>query len=260
MISLSELQSLFGAAMRKPESQEILSHIMRKGLDARQRLSVYKNTFSHAVVNSLELTFPAVHRLVGQAFFEMAALAFLQDYPPRDAWLDSFGHDFPRFIGSYRPAASLPYLADVARLELMVCRALRSVDSRRIDPAELAALNDWQAERVMLDPCASLGFLHTLTPADEIWSAVMSESDDELGKLIADSGPAWLIVARDAGVLRVERLPRDAWHFAKALAEGLEVGHAADLVSLDAFEQLNHHLQRHHFRSFSIAGDSLSSR
>jgi putative DNA-binding protein len=88
------------------------------------RLSIYRNTSRIALTNALRLNFPAVHRLVGEDFFEAAADAFITREPPHTAWLDLYGESFPEFLRSFEPAAALLYLPDVARLERAVGRAL----------------------------------------------------------------------------------------------------------------------------------------
>ena len=45
--------------------------------------------------------------------------------PPRTAWLDAYGTEFPEFLEHFEPAASLAYLPDVARLERAVGRAMQ---------------------------------------------------------------------------------------------------------------------------------------
>jgi hypothetical protein len=66
------------------------------------RLNIYRNTFMVGVTNALRLGFPAVHRLVGAGFFDGAAAIFIARHPPRAAWLDRYGAEFPGFSGSLR--------------------------------------------------------------------------------------------------------------------------------------------------------------
>src|SRR5712692_624681 len=62
------------------------------------RLSIYRNTFVIGVTKALRLSYPAVHRLVGAEFFEGTAGLFLAQQPPRTAYLDQYGADFPEFL------------------------------------------------------------------------------------------------------------------------------------------------------------------
>ena len=88
------------------------------------RLDIYRNTFVTGVTKALRLSYPAIHRLVGNDFFEGAAGVFIARHPPCAAYLDEYGADFPQFLRGFQPAAALEYLADVARLEWAVNRAI----------------------------------------------------------------------------------------------------------------------------------------
>src|SRR5258708_40197920 len=46
------------------------------------RLNIYRNTFVTGVTKALRLSYPAIHRLVGDDFFEGAALSFIPQHPP----------------------------------------------------------------------------------------------------------------------------------------------------------------------------------
>src|SRR5215468_10678988 len=101
------------------------------------RLSIYRNTSRIALTNALRLNYPAVQRLVGEDFFAAAADIFITKEPPRMAWLDFYGAGFPEFLHGFGPAASLPYLPDIARLERVVSCALHAADAKALAPAEL---------------------------------------------------------------------------------------------------------------------------
>ena len=75
-----------------------------------ERLDVYRNTVGVSLTRALRLSFPAVHKLVGEAFFEAAAGIFLTDNPPRAACLDLYGEAFPEFLRALRPHEAFPIL------------------------------------------------------------------------------------------------------------------------------------------------------
>ena len=62
-----------------------------------ERLGVYRNTVGVSLTRALRLSFPAVHKLVGEAFFEAAAGISSQTiHRVRPASI-STGKRFPRF-------------------------------------------------------------------------------------------------------------------------------------------------------------------
>jgi hypothetical protein len=184
------------------------------------RLDIYRNTFVAGVTRALRLSFPAVHRLVGSDFFEGAASVFIAQHPPCAAWLDAYGAAFPDFLHDFPPAASLEYLADVARLEWAVSRALHAPDLAPLDLSRLQALRPEDQIRVCFAPHPSLSLLCTDYPADAIWRGVLDGDDAGLAAVDLTSGPVSLLVERRAAGVEVSRLDPAAWRFAAALCEG----------------------------------------
>src|SRR5713101_7103697 len=133
------------------------------------RLNIYRNTFVTGVTKALRLSYPAVHRLVGNDFFEGAAALFIAQHPPCAAYLDEYGADFPQFLRGFQPAAVLEYLADVARLELAVNRAIHAADVEPLDLARLEALRPEDQIRVCFVPHPSIALLCADYPVDVIW-------------------------------------------------------------------------------------------
>jgi len=184
------------------------------------RLSIYRNTFVIGVTKALRLSYPAVHRLVGAEFFEGTAGRFITQQPPRTAYLDQYGADFPEFLRNFQPAASLVYLADVARLEWAVNRAIHAADVAPLALARLAALAPEDQARVRFVPHPSIALVHAGYPADVIWRGVLGGDDAALAAVDLDAGPVRLLVERrDAGA-EVSRLDDAAWRFAAALCDG----------------------------------------
>ncbi len=88
------------------------------GSDPQTRFAVYRNNVMMSLIDALADTYPVVQRLVGEDFFRAMARVFAQAKPPRSAVMAYYGRDFAAFIDAFPPAASVPYLADVARLEM----------------------------------------------------------------------------------------------------------------------------------------------
>jgi hypothetical protein len=185
------------------------------------RLNIYRNTFLTGVTKALRLSYPAVCRLVGSDFFEGAADQFILQHPPRAAYLDDYGADFPQFLSGFRPAASLAYLPDVARLEWAVNRAIHAADFESLDLARLEALLPEDQVRVCFVPNPSVALLCADCPVDVIWRGVLGGDDAALAAIDLNAGPVYLLVERRATGVEVSRLDAAAWRFAAALCEGL---------------------------------------
>jgi hypothetical protein len=66
--------------------------------------------------------------------------AFARANPPRSPVMAHYGAGFAGFIEEFPPAAGLPYLADVARLELLRVHAYHAVEAQAVSPESIALL------------------------------------------------------------------------------------------------------------------------
>lgn len=218
------------------------------------RLNIYRNTFVTGVTKALRLSYPAVHRLVGADFFAAAADFFIAQQPPRAAYLDEYGAEFPQFLQNFQPAAALVYLADVARLEWAVNRALHAAD---VEPLALARLGDLSPEdqiRVCFVPHPAMTLMCTGHPADVIWRGVLSGDDAALTAVDPGAGPAHLLVERRITGVEVSRLDAAAWRFAHALCEGRPLAAVfATAPDIRADALLAEHLAAGRFVDFRLA-------
>lgn len=228
---------------------------------AADRINIYRNTFLVVLTKALQLCYPVVQRLVGPEFFEGAARQFITRHPPREAYLDRYGADFPAFLRQFPPAASLPYLADVAALEWAVNAALHSVDVRPLDLQELAALPLDEQGRLRLAGHPSIRLLRLDYPADAIWRAVLGDDDQALGAIDLDAGPVHLLIERRESGVQVNSLEAPAWRFAERLFAGDPIEAALDASpGFDASAALADHLASGRFVSFELAARDGAGR
>ena len=208
---------------------------------------------------ALRLTYPAVQRLVGADFFDGAAQIFAREHPPQSADLNAYGAEFADFLRRFEPAAALAYLADVARLEWAVNRALHAPDAPSLDASALAAVAPREHDRVCFAAHPSISLLRASYPADAIWRAVLQRDDAAIAAIDLSSGPVRLMVYRLAGEVEVERLDDAAWHFATALLGGRPLGAALEAAQgIDAPALLAQHLLAGHCVAFHVAAPEPS--
>lgn len=161
--------------------------------EAARRFAVYRNNVAHGLGEALRARFPVVERLVGAAFFGAMARAFAQAHPPASPLLLAWGADMPRFLEGFSPAAGLPYLPDVARLELARGRAFHAADAEPLAPGDLAqAARNPAGARLRLHPSVQL--LASRFPVVSIWRA--NQPDAAPVPLRADR-PETALILRD---------------------------------------------------------------
>jgi hypothetical protein len=138
--------------------------------EAQRRYSVYRNNVMVSLINALRSRFPVVERLVGEEFFRACAQIYIAVNPPRSRLLMQYGDTFAGFLETFEPARSLPYLPDIARLEMARGEAYHAADA---DPAGAevlaqAAQGDVEGLRLRLHP--SLRLVPSPHPIVTIWT------------------------------------------------------------------------------------------
>lgn len=222
--SLAEIQDVFGAALLDPERPVPADVVGPDGVADRKRFAVYRNNVMVGLVDALQARFPVTCRLVGEEFFRAMARVFAGARQPRTPLLMHYGDDFPDFIDGFEPAATVPYLADVARLERGWSQAY---DSPEASPLSVDALAGHRSEALMrsrLQLHPSLRLLRSPYPVASIWSAHQAAGDFV-------PPPVWeaedILIVRPQAEVIVHRLPPDGYEFIAALAEGASVQAAA---------------------------------
>ena len=140
----AEAAQAFSSGLLDPSRQT--PHIVLPGQD--RRYGVYRNNVTIGLVNALAANFPATRKLLGETYFDGFARDFVRAHPPASRLLFEYGDAFPEFIAAAGDLAHYPYLADVARLELLWLKAYHAPDClpltaealARIDPDRLPDL------------------------------------------------------------------------------------------------------------------------
>jgi hypothetical protein len=250
---LHEVQMSISQALLTGKNKEAAAFIASAGFSPDERLGIYRNTSIGTLITALRLAYPAIQRLVGADFFEGAAQEFMRETPPRSAWLDAYGEGFADFLERFPPAASLAYLPDVARLEVLVNRALHAPDADPLDLAQLACLDETDAGDPQFVPHPSIGLICLPFPADTIWHAVLTEDDAALKAIDLAEGPVWLLIERRTSGVEILRMSEPTWNFTASLCAGEPLAIVAEAFGADAASLFAEHLAAGRFIRFEAA-------
>jgi len=197
------------------------------GSNPARRFQVYRNNVLVALVDALASNFAVTHALVGEAFFRAMAAVFARAQPPRSPVLACYGAAFPGFIASFPPAAGLPYLADVARLEYLRVQACHAADVAPVGQGALAAqLADEGGLPALgfgLQP--SLAVLPSRFAVVSLWAA--HQGSGSLAAVVPDLAETALVL-RTGLEVEVIQIPPASGVFIGALQSGRPLGPAAE--------------------------------
>lgn len=196
-----------------------------------ERFAIYRNNVISSLTRALATGFPACEAIVGREFFAALAQSFIRTWPPASPVLLDYGARLGDFIADFPPAADLPYLADVARLEAAHTRAFHAAD---IDPLPAAAIGDIDGQRladlrVTLHPAVTV--IRSAHPVATIWA--MNTGALPLQE-IADWQGEDALLRRPALAVTVQRLFPGQAAFLAALQQGDTVAAAVAAAGADA--------------------------
>lgn len=222
------MQAAFAAALLDPAQPGPSGLRSWNGSRTDQRLAVHRNNVTVSLVDALAESFPVVLALVGEDFFRAMATVFVRAHPPQGVVLARHGDGLPDFIAGFAPAASLPWLADVARLEALRRQAGHAADAtplQSLPPAVLAVLQDSAlAMQLRLRLLPSVAVLASAHAAVSLWAA--HQADEPVWTVDTSQPESALVLRPDMDVL-VLRLPPGGAVFVRTLLQGLTLGEAA---------------------------------
>jgi hypothetical protein len=200
-------------ALRRETGAQVSS--LRDGRDL-DRFEVYRASFEANLTSALRDTYPVVHRLVGEGYFNQLARSYLRAHPSVSADIHAFGAMFPLFLAKLDAVKSLPYLPDVAKLEWLAHLAFHAEEAEAVGLIELAALPLEAHASLRLLPCVKL--MRSGFPVHRIWQ-VNQENWTDGASVSLDEGSVRLAVYRDGLEIALLPLGQEAYALASALLE-----------------------------------------
>ncbi|MGJ8610511.1 MAG: HvfC/BufC N-terminal domain-containing protein [Octadecabacter sp.] len=170
-------QTQFRAALLDPSSPPPDGLTNPDGVPATKRFDVYRNNVAVSLTDALETAFPVVYKLVGNDFFRAMAGVYLRAHPPTSPLMMFYGEAMPDFLAGFAPAQSVPYLPDVARLELALRHSYHAADSTPIAPDALAQVVPDTLPDLTFTFAPSVRLVVSRYPLQSIWLANTTGGD-----------------------------------------------------------------------------------
>ncbi|MFN6953018.1 MAG: DUF2063 domain-containing protein [Albidovulum sp.] len=216
-------QAAFRAALLNPDRPVPAGLTDPGGRPAGRRFDVYRNNVTVSLTDALRQAFPVLRKLLGDTFFAAMAREHLRAHPPTSPVLMFYGRAMPGFLETFPPVAHLPYLADVARLELALRESYHAADAEAVPPEARRALAPERLLDTRLTLAPAVRLVRSRWPVHAIWSANMR-----------GTAVPRVAEAQDVLILRPEfdpepqLLPEGAAPFVAALLAGKTIGVALD--------------------------------
>lgn len=212
---LAAFQESFLDAVRQNTTPTGLRHA--GGLDVTRRFRLYANQTRVAQADALQAVYPAVCRLVGEAFFANMAALYVEAHPLRHGDLRRYGESLPDFIQAFPPLAGLPYLPHVARLEWACHEALHAGGGAAAEAGQVLQL----APHVRL--------VQAPFPIADIWDFALREHAPDERLDLSSASDSHLVIARPVDDVEIMQVPAPDWTWLSGFVVAQAAGADTDL-------------------------------
>ena len=221
---LRDLQRDFADVALANKASALVPQVMAASGTRERRLNVYRTNTVNSLTDVLRAAFPVTERIVGERFFQAAALAYLESHPPKQPTLFRYGDTFPVFLEAFEPAQALSYLPDVARLEWARVESYFAKDEDTLDPTALAEVAPEQLEAVAFSLHPSVKLIESKFPIFEIWT-VNQPDYGAVPEIDFDKSEQGLVQRRGLAVIQ-RPVSRGTLQWLRSISDGAALGEA----------------------------------
>lgn len=189
-------------------------------------IAVYRNNVRASLSTALAEKFPVIEQLVGEDFFKFTAREYFNTAPPTSPIIANYGNQLPKFLEQFEPAKKLPYLPDMARLEIAWLHAYRARDVDPLEPETILAAGDPAGLRLHFHP--SFQLLTSAFPIASIWRR--HQADKDPAGVLPKTGE-YIIIARPQRTVLVEILPQSTHRAITDLIKGATVAQSFEAAA-----------------------------
>jgi len=215
------------------------SQVRQQGADSQsRRFNIYRNNRAVSLIESLKATYPAVNKLVGEAYFSAVARSFIDEHPPQSAVMAEYGGDFGEFIRRSPNAKNIPYVSDLAALEWARLQSYHSADAETLPIDRLLSVADpSEYDSLVFEVHPSLFQLSSRWPVGSLWSEITSPAASDADKPEIDKpeidmkSAEHVVVVRPEYEVFVQVLPESGAVLLKHLKHGESLQEAVSSVT-----------------------------
>jgi len=199
----------------------------------KKETRVYQDSITGSRQKTMQSIYPVVAKLVGDDFFIAMIQPYIEKTRSFSPDLTEYGETFREFIADFKPADSLPYLADIAQLEWALHRLFHAKDSSTLDLKKLTARFNENGEDLIFLLGDRSTLISSSYPLREIWENNQKNASDQKKIILSDEKNIfYFFVWRKKLELKIEELTRDEWGILTLIQSGLTLGEISDKIDI----------------------------
>jgi hypothetical protein len=219
MLRLCEMQRAFAEAIVEGKYHAATA-AMTTDRSALRSVALYRRLIRNNFVQVLKITYPVLHRFVGDRYFRVFARGYLKHSPSTSGDLFPYGRHLPALLNALQVS---PLLAELARLEWACHEVYQAADSPPLSHDQLYALASVDPSQVTFHVHAASRLLSFPFPVHRVWLALQPEAPtDEVVDLPLPEQETGVVVTRGNGKVQVTPLARTDYLLLEAMARGVD--------------------------------------
>ena len=211
MLPLHELQRQFSECLSANNNVAAAFIKSTQRLTAQEHLTIYRNSVLGALQKVLKEIYPVCHKLVGKDFFIVMINDYIQQTSSISPDIGDYGYSFAEFIEHFAPAKSLPYLADVARLEWAWHKIFSAPESTELDFLQLQECIQTSGDRIVFRLASDSFLLSSSFPIHRIWAVNQDAYSGDQTILLKDNEKFYYFVWRHGLEMHIDELSFIEW-------------------------------------------------
>ena len=191
-----------------------------------RRLAIYRANAAAATTKALGAAYPVIEQVLGASAFAILAHEYQRVAPSTSGDLNERGAALADVAAGHEMGETLPYLADLARLEWAAHRAYGAADALPFDTRAIAQLPAHEQSAIRFEWAAGTALIASRFPIVRIWRIHQAGFDGEFS--VDWSSGELALVAREGLHVAVHALDVGDAAFIAASLAGDPIGAAAE--------------------------------
>ncbi len=240
MLTLDSFQHDAALALNDPTRQSPQNIAGRTIEGSSRRFNIYRNNRAGSLLESLQGTYPVLHKLLGDDFFRTAARQYIDESPPSGPVLSEYGERFGDFIQRLPGVSKYPYLNDVAKLEWQRLQSYHAADDAVLFPAVLQTIEPSTLLASRFTPHSAAHLIESRWAIGSLWSSTQEPDGSQVNLSQAEN----VLITRPQFDLQLQLVSSDGAMFMRQLCNGVTIEQAAThCLSVNANFDTGTHLQ-----------------
>ena len=251
MSTLQELQKQFVDALDQ-KSETIFPWVKASAqMTEKNHFAIYRDSIKGIKQKVLQDVYPICCSIVGEEYFIAMCNAYISNTISESADLGDYVIKFPDFVAHFTPIKSLPYVADVTRLELACFQLENAKKNQVLDFEKLSACYVNDGDNIVFTLPENATLIQSQYPIHLIWQMHQHAETDTTVKM-AENENYFFLVWRDDEKLRIDYLTQPQSQLLTWIQQRFTLGKIAEITEFDLNEVLPTLIQGNWLRGFYI--------